>query len=282
VGDQTRQPSPAGAADVPLVSIVTPTFNSARYLRQTLECVARQSYRSIEHIVIDGGSTDETLLIVKEFPSIRWISEPDNGMYDAINKGLRMTSGSICAYLNADDLYFPDTIERVVKCFHLFPVIDLIFGHCQYIDQDGRELFTRRYPEFNWTLFAVLDGSTIPQQTSFWRRSVLESAGFFDTSFKMAGDFEFFMRVGRQCAVRRLGGSPLAQFRFHPDMQTINRKALNEAEIERIHKLYAVNPHWAVPLLRLIARSRYRVLNYRRLREKLRDRMSGKQIIYRP
>ena len=267
---------------VPLVSIVTPTFNSARYLRQTLECLARQSYPSIEHIVIDGGSTDETLPIIREFPSTRWISEPDKGMYDAINKGLRMAAGSICAYLNADDLYFPDTVERVVRCFDLHPEIDMIFGHCRYIDHDGRELFTRRYPEFNWTLFTVLDGSTIPQQTSFWRRRVHDSAGFFDTSFQMAGDFEFFMRVGKTCVVRRLGGSPLAQFRFHADMQTINRKAVNDAEIERIHGLYRVNPAWAVPLLRLIARSRYRLLNHRRLWQKLRDRISGRPIVYRP
>jgi glycosyltransferase involved in cell wall biosynthesis len=281
VGDTGKTSPPAHQAG-PLVSIITPTFNSARYLRPTLESVARQTYRSIEHIIVDGGSQDDTLRIAGEFPNLRMISEPDSGMYDAINKGLRIAGGSILAYLNSDDLYFPDTVERVVKEFEKDPGAGLAYGYCRYIDPEGGELFVRRYPTYNWTLYTVLDGSTIPQQATFWRRRVLETVGYFDASFRMAGDFEFFVRSGKQWSVRKIGGAPLAQFRFHPEMQTINMKAINDAEIRLIHDRYPVSPAWAVPFLQLVATVRYRIVNYRRLGDKLRDRLSGKEILYRP
>ena len=276
------QSSPVAHREGPLVSIVTPTFNSAQYLRQTLDSVAGQTYRPIEHIVVDGGSSDETLRIVREYPHIRWISEPDGGMYDAVNKGLRMAAGSILAYLNGDDLYFPDTVERVMRRFEEDPEVGLVFGHCRYIDPEGQELFVRRFPEFHWRLYSVLDGSTIPQQSTFWRRRVLETAGYFDASFRMAGDFEFFVRVGKQSVVKKIGGPPLAQFRFHPGMQTINRKALNDAEVRLIHDRHRAGPDWAVPLLRWIGTARYRIVNYRRAWDKVRDRISGRRIAYRP
>jgi glycosyltransferase involved in cell wall biosynthesis len=281
VGDTGKTSPPAHQAG-PLVSIITPTFNSARYLRQTLESIAEQSYRPIEHIIVDGGSEDDTLRVAAEFPHLRVISEPDNGMYDAINKGLRMAGGSILAYLNGDDLYFPDTVERVVKEFEKDPDTGLAFGYCRYIDPQGEELFVRRYPAYHRTFYSVLDGSTIPQQATFWRRDVMETAGYFDASFRMAGDFEFFIRSGKQWKVRRIGGPPLAQFRFHSGMQTINMGAINDAEIKLIHARYPVSPAWAVPFLRLIAAARYRIVNYRRLGDKLRDLLSGKERVYRP
>jgi hypothetical protein len=98
----------------------------------------------------------------------------------------------------------------------------------------------------------------------------------------MAGDFEFFVRAGRRWDVRKIGGAPLAQFRFHPGMQTINRKATNDAEINRIHEIHKAGPSWSLPILRLIATVRYRAVNYRRFGDKLRDRISGKKILYRP
>lgn len=156
MGDPGQSSSPAHTSRL-LVSIVTPTYNSALYLRQTVESVAKQVYQPIEHIVVDGGSSDGTLRIVQDYPHIRRISEPDTGMFDAINKGLRMARGSILAYLNGDDLYFPDTVERVVAHFEKYPEAGLVFGYCRYIDPDGKELFVRRYPEFNWRLYSVLD-----------------------------------------------------------------------------------------------------------------------------
>lgn len=266
----------------PLVSIVTPTFNSAQFLARTLQSVACQSYPNIEHIIVDGGSTDGTLDILKAQTQAKWISEPDNGMYDAINKGMRMAKGSILAYLNADDLYFPDTVQRVVDYFQSHPDTDLVYSNLLYVDERGDPLFVRKYPPFSWRLFAVLDGSTLPQQTSFWRRRVMETAGFFDSTLMMAGDFEFLIRVGRAHKVCKLHGPPLAVFRFHGAMQTLNRKRINDEEIERIHRRYGFAPSRHTRMLKLVATLRYKVWNVHRIKDKTAALLSGTKPRYRP
>jgi glycosyltransferase involved in cell wall biosynthesis len=268
--------------DTPLVTIVTPTFNSAQFIGRLLRCIADQSYNNVEHIVIDGGSTDGTIDILEQQQRAKWISEPDNGMYDAINRGMKMASGSIVAYLNSDDLYSNDTIERVVAFFAAHEETDLVYSDLRYIDEDEQTLFIRKYPSFSWRFFTVLDGSTVPQQTCFWRRRVFDSVGFFDSSFRMAGDFEFFVRVGKSCVVSKILGSPLAQFRFHGAMQTLNRQALNDKEIERIHDMYGFPKSFSNSLLKLVATVRYRATNPHRVRDKLFARLSGKETKYRP
>ena len=273
--DRSDQPNP-------LVSVITPSFNSSRYLRATLDSVATQTYSPIEHIIVDGGSTDDTLRIVGEFPKARLFTGSDSGMYDAINQGMRSASGEITAYLNSDDLYFSDTVERVVRYFTTHPRIDLVFGNCLYVDQDGEILFIRKYPRFKWRMYAVLDGSTMPQQSCFWRRSILERVGYFDTSFKMAGDFEFFIRAGKTAGIGKVTGRPLAQFRFHEGMQTLSRKSLNDAEISRIHSMYPVFPSWALPVTRTLATLRYKCVNVHRIGDKLRNRLLGRITTYHP
>jgi glycosyltransferase involved in cell wall biosynthesis len=268
--------------DTPLVSIVTPTFNSAPFIARLFQCIAEQSYKNIEHIIIDGGSTDGTLGILRQQSQAKWISEPDKGMYDAINKGMKMASGSILAYLNADDLYSQDTVERVVAYFGTHENVDLVFSDVRYIDENEQTLFIRKYPPYSWKFFTVLDGSTVPQQTAFWRRRVFDAVGFFDSSFRMAGDFEFFVRVGKSCSIRKVPGPPLAQFRFHGAMQTINQKALNDKEIVRIHDMYGFHSSVGNSLLKLVATLRYRANNAHRVKDKFIALVSGKKQKYRP
>jgi glycosyltransferase involved in cell wall biosynthesis len=203
-------------------------------------------------------------------------------MYDAINKGMKMASGSIVAYLNADDLYFEDTIERVVTFFAAHEKTDLVYSDLLYIDENEQTLFIRKYPAFSWKFFTVLDGSTVPQQTCFWRKRVFDSKGFFDSSFRMAGDFEFIVRVGRSCMISKIPGPPLAQFRFHGAMQTLNKRGLNDKEIIRIHDMYGFPPSLRNSLLKAIATMRYRAANPHRLMDKLMARLSGKRPKYRP
>ena len=266
----------------PLVSIVTPTFNSARFLEETLACIVGQTYRNIEHIVVDGGSTDGTLAILHKQAHFRWLSEPDDGMYDAINKGLRMAAGSIVAYLNSDDLYFDDTVQRVVDFFEKNREAELVYSDLLYIDENMQPLFVRKYPPFSWKMFAILDGSIVPQQTCFWRRRVLEASGYFDKSFKMAGDFEFLVRVGKVHHVRKLPGRPLAQFRFHEGMLTLNRNEINKEEIERIHKMYGFpqSPHNRI--LKMAAALRYKMWNLHRVKDKTMNLLSGNKMKYNP
>ena len=266
----------------PLVSIVTPTFNSISYLSETLSCIEHQSYPRIEHIVVDGGSTDGTLELLEKYPRIRWISEADRGMYDAINKGLRLAQGSILAYLNSDDLYFPDTVNRVVGFLGIHPETDLVFSDCRFIDESGNTLFTRKFPPYRYVLFGILDGSTVAQQTCFWRKRVHDVVGYFDADLKMAADFEFIIRVGERCSIRKIRGSPLAQFRFHPEMQTLNRKQINDAEIRLIHDRHPIVAPWVRGPLRVIAKMRYKASNFHRVKDKSVQLLSGRRPKYRP
>jgi glycosyltransferase involved in cell wall biosynthesis len=181
----------------PLVSIITPTFNRAHLLEFTIRSIARQTYANFEHIVVDGASTDDTLEILERhrgtYP-LRWISEPDGGMYAAINKGLRQARGSILAYLNSDDLYFPWTLETVVEAFSRHSEADVIFGDAlTIVDATGQQRISWGWP---FDLDFVQRVGFLVQPTVFWRNAVVEMEGPFDESLRYVADCDFWMRVG--------------------------------------------------------------------------------------
>jgi glycosyltransferase involved in cell wall biosynthesis len=218
-----------------LVSIVTVVRNGEKYLEQTILSVLGQTYKNVELIVIDGGSTDGTLEIIRKYESrlAYWISEPDKGMYDAINKGIKRAKGRYLAYLNSDDLYFPDTVAASVEFFRSSAETYMLFGDCDYIDGAGKFLYRYRYPAFKWRKFVSMNWMTMPQPTVFWRREVHETCGYLDPSYRMAGDFEFFSRVGRKYRVSHTGKA-LARFRVHGESLTAKGQALNRMEVERM------------------------------------------------
>jgi len=218
-----------------LVSIVTAVRNGEKYLEKTILSVLGQTHKNTELIVIDGGSTDGTLDIIKKYQDkiVYWISEPDRGMYDAINKGLKRAGGNYIAYLNSDDLYFPDTVGRAVAFFAEDKNTYMVYGDCDFIDADGNLLYKYRYPDFHWEKFVALDWMSIPQPTVFWRREVHDIIGFLDPTYKMAGDFEFFSRIGRRLRVSHLR-KPLAQFRIHGDSLSAKGMETNRQEVKRM------------------------------------------------
>jgi glycosyltransferase involved in cell wall biosynthesis len=181
----------------PLVSIVTPTLNQGQFIEATIRSVREQTYQHFEHIVVDGGSADGTLDILRlnegTYP-MRWISEPDRGMYDAINKGMAMANGDILAYLNSDDLYFPWTLEAVVEAFEQHPDADVVYGDAMGISPTGR-LDLRFQPPHRYGF--LLHASSYVQPAVFWRRAVAERVGRFDASMRLAGDLDFLLRIGR-------------------------------------------------------------------------------------
>lgn len=188
---------PAGSGTrSPLVSIVTPTLNRAHLLERTLRSVRAQTYANLEHIVMDGGSTDETPELLRQFEPtyrLRHISESDSGMYSAINKGLAMSSGEILGYLNSDDLYFPWTIETVVRAFAENPEADLVFGDALAVeDETGRIALNHQmpfHPDY------VRRWGFLCQPAVFWRRRVMEAEGQFDESLKFVADCDYWMRM---------------------------------------------------------------------------------------
>lgn len=197
------------------VSIITPSYNNAQYIRGTIDSVLYQTWGAVEHIVVDGGSTDGTIDILQSYPHVRWISEPDRGMYDAINKGIRMATGEIIAYLNADDRYLPHTVATVVRAFQSDQTLDFVYGYCEYIDALGRSLFVIRPLSFCWARHSLR--LLWPQPTWFWRKRLHQMLGFFDESLRTAGDADFMRRMVLSGSHGRLLPNILAQFMLRDD-----------------------------------------------------------------
>jgi glycosyltransferase involved in cell wall biosynthesis len=224
----------------PLVSIVTPVLNGKPYLEETIRSVLDQTYDNIEHVIIDGGSTDGSIDIIRRYEDkiSYWISEPDSGMYEAVNKGLKIVSGDILAYLNSSDLYYRDAVKTAVEYFQGHPDVELIYGNCDFIGSNGGFLYTHRYPKFSLKSFVSMGMSTIPQPATFWRNSIHKKIGYFDTALKVCGDFDFYAKAGRSCRLSHIKKS-MAKFRIHDTslLLSASEEAIKD-EIDIIHKRY--------------------------------------------
>lgn len=177
------------------ISILTATYNSAGTIRDTLESVAKQTYPNIEHIIIDGVSKDNTLDIVKEYPHVsKVICEADNGIYDAMNKGIQHCTGEVIAILNSDDFYTSNTVvEDALNEMKKFDA-DTLYGDLEYVDKNDitkvvRKWKSNHYKKNNW-----LNGWMPPHPTFFVKKEVYEKYGKFDLSLKSAADYELMLR----------------------------------------------------------------------------------------
>lgn len=209
---------------LPLVSIVTPTLQRAGYLERTVRSVRAQTYANVEHIVVDGGSTDGTLELLQRSAgtyNLRWVSEPDTGVYDAVNKGMRMAQGDVVAYLNSDDLYFPWAIEAAMDCFNAKPEVDLVYGDAIRVDESRGWTVPVFMPPFR-TLATAAYGSLL-QPVVFFRRSVIEELGGFDQQFAYVADMEFWLRASRHHLFYRVTEF-LALEQRHPGMLSETRR----------------------------------------------------------
>jgi len=176
------------------VSIITPSYNRANYIETTIKSVLNQTYNNIEYIVVDGNSNDTTKNILEKYAErnlLSYISEPDTGMYDAINKGLSMATGDILAYINTDDYYFPWTVSRVVEAFQKSET-DLVFGDCLVNDLANKASWINIYPRFTNRYLRV--GHLIPQPTVFFKRNVFETVGAFGKNVNLLADCEYWLR----------------------------------------------------------------------------------------
>lgn len=177
------------------ISIITTTYNSAKTIEDTLKSVVRQDYFNIEHIIIDGGSLDETLKIVAQYPSVsKVISEPDKGIYDAMNKGLKLASGDIIGILNSDDFFASNNIiSNIVQTFTQNKV-DCVFGDVDFVRPDNLNKVVRHYSSayFYPALFAY---GFMPAHPSFFvYKRIYEQYGYFKTDYKIAADYELLIR----------------------------------------------------------------------------------------
>lgn len=204
------------------ISIVTPCYNMEKYIEQTIKSVVDQGYSNLEYIIIDGGSTDKTLDIIKKYEDriAVIVSEKDNGQYDAINKGLKLATGDIVCWLNADDVYMPWTLETVNTVFNLDPHIAWICGQPSFLNAEGEltNIFSQlsskpssyiREGYFNKNLFGYLQ-----QESMFWKRSILDECGLLNLDLKLAADFELWTRFALKAELYSVE-LPLAAFRKH-------------------------------------------------------------------
>ena len=219
-----------------MISIVTPTYNSAEYLEDCIKSIKAQSYKDYEHIIIDGGSNDGTLDIIKRYEGtypMRWISEKDNGMYDAIAKGFKMAKGDIFCWLNSDDMYMPWTLETVNKIMRKEigdETVQWCVGRDSRFTSDGINyivskrirVFPRNLIKKGWMNGIML--GCIQQESSFWTRELYESVGGIDSSYKYAGDYHLWRKFAVSASLFSLN-SVLAGFRIHEGQKSSDVKA---------------------------------------------------------
>lgn len=183
------------------ISVITATWNSGATVRDTIESVLRQDYPDVEHIIVDGGSRDNTLDIVREYEPkygnrLRYISEPDKGIYDAMNKGLAMASGDVVGILNSDDFYTSDNVlSQVADIMQDNPHIDAVYGDIHYVNDSDLSRCIRYYSSAKFRRWKMRMG-WMPAHPSFYcRRKIYERYGNFDISFKIGADFENLLRL---------------------------------------------------------------------------------------
>ncbi len=219
----------------PLVSIITPSYNQAEYLEETICSVLDQDYDRIEYIIVDGGSTDGSIEIIERYQDrlAWWVSEPDKGQTDAINKGFARASGEILAWINSDDTYLPHAISEAVEFLEAHPDIGMVYGDANLIDSTGKVL--GRFPVRQTNYKKLRRGSVhIPQQASFFRTDLWRQVGPLDPSFYFAMDYDLWVRLAR---IAPLHYHPRlwANFRLHDSGKSVAEDDRCWPEMLRVH-----------------------------------------------
>jgi glycosyltransferase involved in cell wall biosynthesis len=217
----------------PKISIVTPTFNGIVTLRETIESVLAQDYQNWEHIVIDGGSTDGTIDLLKTYPHLQWISEKDRGHYHAMNKGIERATGDIIAILNADDCYRPGALTRVATAFAEHQDWDALFGDIVYVDGESQEIFRRVEAKYDYDVLRFGHVCYIIHPTLFVKKSIYERLGAYHyEKYLNCCDVDFILRLGQAgCRVGHLRHA-LASYRLHEHGQSADRRVFDNMQRE--------------------------------------------------
>jgi glycosyltransferase involved in cell wall biosynthesis len=207
-----------------LVSIITPSYNQAPFLEQTIQSVLEQDYPHIEYIVVDGGSTDDSVEVIKKYVDrlAYWISEKDSGQAEAINKGFARANGEIVAWLNSDDYYLRHTISIVVRCFEQNPDVILVYGNMFAVDGNGQTINVLKYKQLS--LEDLLCFQIIGQPSVFFRRSALEKVGWLDPTFHFMLDHHLWIRLAQQGRILHIP-QVWSAARYHPQAKNRARAA---------------------------------------------------------
>lgn len=232
------------------ISIITPCFNSASTIRDTIESVLSQNYQNVEYVVIDGDSKDETPKIVAEYGSkiTKFVSEKDNGIYDAMNKGIKMATGDIVGILNSDDFYISeDILSSVASAFNNNPDVQAVYGDLLYVDADDANRIVRVWHSASYTDGLFRTGWHPPHPSFFVRKNIYDKYGIFNTDFKIAADYELMLRFMHKHSVKtayipkvfvkmRVGGASNASLFniFKANLECLRAWKINELDVSWI------------------------------------------------
>ncbi len=181
--------------DLLKISVITPSLNQGSFIRDTIESVISQNYKNFEHIIIDGGSTDDTIEILKEYSHLKWISEKDNGAANAINKGLKMTDGEVITWLNSDDYYDLGVFDLVNEIYSDNKELDFLSGNLTYVDKNKRILFEDKTYNYNYEYLINYSADVIRQASIFFTNRLFRKTGYLDEDLKIVFDYELFIRM---------------------------------------------------------------------------------------
>jgi Glycosyltransferases, probably involved in cell wall biogenesis len=225
--------------NLPTVTVVTPAYNQANYLRDTIESVLSQDYPNIEYIVLDDGSTDDTPRILAEYGDrFDWESHPNMGQTPTINKGWAKTSGEIITWLNSDDTYLPNAVGRAVEYFAEHPTTGVVYGDSITTNADGTAFGTSRSAAvFDYTHFVLNCDNTVTQPSSFIRREVINKVGYLDSSFYYFMDWDLWLRAGLYFGIDHIS-ELLATYRFHAESKTVAQSKKAAPELEYMYRKY--------------------------------------------
>jgi glycosyltransferase involved in cell wall biosynthesis len=226
-------------------SVVTPSYNQGQFIRATIESVLSQGIPDLQYLVMDGGSKDGTVAILEEYGGrLSFVSERDQGTGDAVNKGLALCQAEIIGWLNSDDIYYPQTLPRVLELFELHPEVDVIYGRAHHIDEQGKVI--EEYATAEWSFEALTRHCIISQPAAFFRRRVFEKHGFLAIAHKYCVDYEFWIRLAKQGAKFLFVPELFAATRLHDQSKTcaLRKKCHQDTNDILVEHLGYLPPPW--------------------------------------
>lgn len=208
------------------ISILTPSYNQGAYLERNILSVLHQSYPSFEHIVIDGGSTDDSIDILKKYPHLKWVSEKDQGQADALNKGLKIASGDIIGWINSDDFYAPDIFHAVAKEFEN-NTVNWIIGNIKIFYEQSKDEIAVKSPAITFQNL-LKDPDRVKQQATFFRKSIIERAGQWDATLHLVMDYDLWLRLAK-ISTPKMIDKYWAYFAFQVEQKSFGKNWLKQS-----------------------------------------------------